>query len=244
MAQSHVADLQIALMAADGLVDRLCALLDQKLGRIVLTTSFGLEDQALTHAAVQAMARTGGRIELLTLDTGRIFPETLDVWAQTEHLYGVRIAALAPDAPAARGLLAEQGADGFRRSVEARRACCEIRKIMPLRQALQGADLWITGLRADQSEARAATPFAVWDDHFGIVKAQPLADWSRAAVAGYVAAHQVPMNALHARGFLSIGCAPCTRAVAGGEPERAGRWWWEQQGHGECGLHSRKLEPV
>ncbi len=236
-----------ALRPEDDLVARMAALLRSAAGRVVLTTSFGLEDQVLTHAAAAAMAlpefaATGRRIELATLDTGRLFAETLDVWAATERRYGLRVASLSPDAATVESLVAAQGVEGFRDSVDARRACCGVRKVAPLRRALAGASLWITGLRADQSEAREATPFATWDEQLGMVKAAPLADWSRDDVARHAADNRVPLNVLHARGFLSIGCAPCTRAVAPGEPERAGRWWWEDEGRKECGLHRRPAQ--
>lgn len=204
-------------------------------GRLVFTTSFGLEDQALTHAIVEA----GIDVEILTLDTGRLFGETLDLWAETEERYRVSIRALAPDGPALQALLLADGPLGFRRSVEARQACCGIRKVEPLGRALDGAAGWLTGLRSDQSAARARTPFAVRDEDRGILKINPLADWSRPDVERYVERHGVPANPLHARGFPSIGCAPCTRALRPGEDERAGRWWWESETRKECGLHLR-----
>ncbi len=234
-----ITGLQARLAFADGLAGRLAVLLSGPFARIVLTTSFGLEDQVLTHAAAAAMAATGRTIRFATLDTGRLFPETYDVWAATERRYRISVACLAPDAAALRRLVAEQGVSGFRDSVENRKACCAIRKIVPLQQALQDADLWITGLRADQSQARAETSFISWDNAFSVVKASPLADWSREDAVRFAADNGVPVNRLHAQGFLSIGCAPCTRAVAPGEPERAGRWWWEDENRKECGLHGR-----
>jgi phosphoadenosine phosphosulfate reductase len=204
-------------------------------GRLVFTTSFGLEDQAITHAIF-----THGLdldVEVVTLDTGRQFPETYDVWAETERRYGCRIQALVPDAGALEALVSAQGIAGFRISVEARQACCGVRKVEPLRRALTGAGGWITGLRSEQSTHRAATRLAEADAAHGLVKVNPLADWSRADVERYIADNAVPYNLLHDRGFRSIGCAPCTRAVRVGEPERAGRWWWEDEGKKECGLH-------
>ncbi len=238
------ADLDAALRAAPDLPARLAALLRAAPGRVVLTTSFGLEDQVLTHAAAAAMAlpefaRENRRIEIATLDTGRLFTETLDTWAATERRYALRVASFAPDTATVEQLVATQGVEGFRDSLDARRACCGVRKVAPLHRALSGAALWITGLRADQSAAREATPFATWDAQFAVAKASPLADWSREDAVRYAAVNRVPVNALHARGFLSIGCAPCTRAVEPGEPERAGRWWWEDESRKECGLHRR-----
>ena len=226
------------------LTARLAILLEHAVGPVVLTTSFGLEDQVLTHAAVEAMAATGRQVSFATLDTGRLFAETHDVWAATEARYGLRIESLAPDATALRHLVASQGPMGFRETIDNRKACCATRKLDPLRGFLEGAGLWITGLRADQSQSRTAIAFTMHDPVFGVLKAQPLADWSRADVAAYADAHNVPRNVLHARGYLSIGCAPCTRAVAPGEPERAGRWWWENEAHKECGLHQRQPETV
>lgn len=214
-------------------VARLARLRAAVAGDIVFTTSFGLEDQALTHMIAEA----GLDIALATLDTGRLFPETYDVWAATEARYGLRIRAFAPHAEAVESLLAGDGVDGFRRSIEARKACCGVRKVEPLGRALAGASAWVTGLRADQSADRSALAFVESDAARGLVKVNPLLDWSRDRVADFVARHDVPVSALHARGFLSIGCAPCTRAVAPGEPERAGRWWWEAQAQKECGLH-------
>lgn len=202
-------------------------------GRLVFTTSFGLEDQAITHALLDA----GLDIELVTLDTGRLFPETYELWAQTEERYGQRIVAVAPDRAALEALVARQGINGFRQSVEARKACCDIRKVQPLGRALAGAAAWITGLRAEQSANRAHVPFAEFDQSHGLIKVNPLADWTRKELARYVSDNAIPYNPLHDRGYPSIGCAPCTRAVRIGEPERAGRWWWEAEAKKECGLH-------
>jgi phosphoadenosine phosphosulfate reductase len=222
-----------ALFAGSDLFGRLRVLRETVDGRIVFTTSFGIEDQAIAHAIFsQALA-----IDVVTLDTGRLFPETYDVWAETEQRYGITIRAFYPDQAQLEALVAEQGINGFRNSVAARQACCGVRKVEPLKRALAGAAAWVTGLRADQSDARAKTPFVAQDATYNLLKAAPLADWSRAQVADYVAAENIPQNALHAKGFLSIGCAPCTRAVLPGEPERAGRWWWEQESKKECGLH-------
>jgi phosphoadenosine phosphosulfate reductase len=215
------------------LFERLAAIRRQIPGRVVFTTSFGLEDQAIAHAIfAQALA-----IDVATLDTGRLFPETYDVWAQTERRYGVHVLAFAPGHRAVEALVAGQGIDGFRSSVAARLDCCAVRKVAPLARALDGSAAWITGLRADQSADRAQVLAALFDEERGLIKVNPLFDWSRERAREFVRAHDVPCNALHERGFLSIGCAPCTRAVMPGEPERAGRWWWEQSQNKECGLH-------
>jgi phosphoadenosine phosphosulfate reductase len=235
-------DREIFATIADGIVERFPALdLFERLaairaevpGRVVFTTSFGLEDQAIAHAIfAQTLA-----IDVATLDTGRLFPETCDVWAQTERRYGVRVLAFAPEHRAVEALIAGQGIDGFRSSVEARLDCCAVRKVAPLARALDGSAAWITGLRADQSADRAQVLSAVFDEQRRLLKVNPLFDWTRERTREFVRAHDVPCNALHERGFLSIGCAPCTRAVLPGEPERAGRWWWEQSQNKECGLH-------
>jgi phosphoadenosine phosphosulfate reductase len=205
-------------------------------GRLVFTTSLGVEDQALTHAL--AMAKLAkGRVAIVTLDTGRLFAETYDTWAETESAYGIRITAYAPERAAAEDFVRDEGINGFRRSVAARQACCGFRKVEPLGRALEGASGWLTGLRAGQSANRAETPLAEFDAARGLIKLNPLADWTRAQVDSFVRENFVPYNVLHDRGFPSIGCAPCTRAVKLGEPERAGRWWWEQEDKKECGLH-------
>ena len=146
-----------------------------------------------------------------------------------------------PERGALEALIADQGANGFRNSVAARQACCHVRKVAPLKIALDGAAGWITGLRADQSEHRAEVAFAAVDATRDLIKINPLYDWSRDDAVAFTRDHNVPVNALHDRGFLSIGCAPCTRAIEPGEPERAGRWWWESEGKTECGLHANPL---
>ena len=218
------------------LFERLAAISEAVVGRIVFTTSFGLEDQAITHAILsQSLA-----IDVTTLDTGRLFPETHDVWAQTERRYGARILAFAPQRQSVEALLAKQGVDGLRASVAARLECCAVRKVAPLARALSGGAAWITGMRADQSADRARIGAAAYDEDRELLKINPLFDWSRERTLAFVRTHSVPYNALHDRGFLSIGCAPCTRAVTPGEDERAGRWWWEETEKKECGLHLRR----
>ena len=220
-------------MAGLDLRGRIRLVEDRIPGRLVFTTSLGIEDQALTHA----LALNKGRTQIVTLDTGRLFPETYDVWTETEAAYGIRIRAYAPERQAEERFVAESGINGFRHSVAARQACCGFRKVEPLGRALAGAAGWLTGLRAGQSANRAETPLAEADHARGLIKLNPLADWTREALAELIHQNYVPYNVLHDRGFPSIGCAPCTRAVQLGEPERAGRWWWEQAGKQECGLH-------
>ena len=217
------------------LVNRLAEARRVIAGRLVFTTSFGLEDQAITHAILsQDLA-----IDIVTLDTGRLFAETCAVWSETEARYGHRIRAFYPERASVEAFVARHGIDGFRASIAARQACCAVRKVEPLGRALDGASGWITGMRAEQSWERATTPYAALDSARGLIKLNPLLDWNRERVIDFVHKHDIPFNPLHDEGFLSIGCAPCTRAVRPGEPERAGRWWWEQEDKKECGLHSR-----
>ncbi|GJE43121.1 phosphoadenylyl-sulfate reductase [Methylobacterium soli] len=230
---AKAAEALAAAMAGLDLRQRIALVEAEIPGRLVFTTSLGIEDQALTHALALAKSRT----EIVTLDTGRLFPETYDVWAETESAYGIRIQAYAPEREAEERFVREEGINGFRHSVAARQACCGFRKVEPLGRALNGASVWFTGLRAGQSANRAETPLAEADEARGLIKVNPLADWTRADVDHFVRDNFIPYNALHDRGFPSIGCAPCTRAIRVGESERAGRWWWEQESKKECGLH-------
>jgi phosphoadenosine phosphosulfate reductase len=204
-------------------------------GRIVFTTSFGREDQLILHV----LQRHRIAVEVVTLDTGRLFPETYQVWMASEQRYGIRIGAVYPRHEAVESLIAAQGVNGFYGSMPARLACCATRKVEPLGRCLAGAAAWITGIRAAQSHARSGAALVEADAERGILKLNPLFDWSHDAVVDATVADGIPVNALHAEGFASIGCAPCTRALRPGEPERAGRWWWETDGHSECGLHRR-----
>jgi phosphoadenosine phosphosulfate reductase len=213
---------------------RLAAFRHEVEGRIAFTTSFGLEDQVVAHMICEA----GLDIDLVTLDTGRLFPETYATWEETEQRYGRRIRAIYPRHTELEALVQAQGINGFYRSREARAACCDVRKVEPLNRALAGATGWITGLRADQSAHREQIGLVAADPGRGLLKLSPLHDWAREAVRGFAGAHAVPYNPLHAKGFASIGCAPCTRAIGPGEPERAGRWWWEDESKKECGLHT------
>ncbi len=214
-------------------IERLTALRAQVPGRLVFTTSLGLEDQVITHLIAQARVD----IDIVTLDTGRMFPETYTLWRDTEDRYGVSIRPYYGKGEALEGLVAKQGIDGFYNSLDARHACCEVRKVEPLGRALAGASAWVTGLRADASQNRAGMEAVALDTSRGLVKFSPLFDLTRDAIAEFAARESVPVSPLHGKGFLSIGCAPCTRAIAPGEPERAGRWWWEQEDAKECGLH-------
>jgi phosphoadenosine phosphosulfate reductase len=222
-------------VAPDGrsLAARLDHLCEEISGRIVFTTSFGLEDQLLAHHIFAGQLP----VDVVTLDTGRLFPSTYRLWHETEQRYGVRIRSYHPDAEAVAAMIADAGVNGFYHSRDARVACCSVRKVEPLGCALTDAAAWVTGLRADQSGQRSLVEWKTWEEDRKLFKFAPLFDWTREEVAAKCEALAVPVNALHARGFLSIGCEPCTRAVSPGEPERAGRWWWENDQAKECGLH-------
>jgi len=205
-------------------------------GPVVLTLGFGVEGQVLFHWICERNID----VDVVTLDTGRLFPETYELWAETERRYGRKIRAVYPDHVALESLIEKQGIDGFYASKQARQACCDVRKTRPLERALAGASAWITGLRADQSSERRKAGLVSVDADRGMLKVNPLFDWSREAVLAVVKANDIPINSLHAKGFVSIGCAPCTRAIQPGEPERNGRWWWENGGNRECGLHVQR----
>ncbi len=204
-------------------------------GRITFSTSLGLEDQAVLYAIASAKAD----IDVFTLETGRHFPETLDTLEESIARYGVPIRIVAPEAAELEALVARDGINGFRQSVENRKACCDVRKVRPLNKALKGATGWITGLRRDQSAGRGSVPFAERDASTGLIKLNPIADWSLEQLKAYIGANEISVNPLHTRGYPSIGCQPCTRAVRPGEDIRAGRWWWENEDGKECGLHNR-----
>ena len=225
------------LAATTTLVERLSAIRAAVGGRIAFSTSLGLEDQAVLHAIASGSHKAD--FDVFTLDTGRHFPETLETLEATEQRYGLKIRVVFPDAKAVEALVARDGIMGFRYAVENRIACCGVRKVEPLNRALAGASAWVTGLRRDQSDDRAEVPFATWDEARKLVKANPLADWSLEQLEAYIKDNTIPVNPLHARGYPSIGCQPCTRAIRPGEDIRAGRWWWENEDGKECGLHNR-----
>lgn len=205
--------------------------------KVVFSTSFGQEDQVITDF----IAKNNIAIIIFTLDTGRLFQETYDVFHRTLKKYKKHIEVYFPEATAVESLLREKGPNSFYDSVENRKECCFIRKVVPLRKALSGNSVWITGLRAEQSENRNDLQLFEYDANFEIIKFNPLLKWSLQEVEDYLQEHNVPQNALHKKGFVSIGCAPCTRAILPDEDIRAGRWWWESS-HKECGLHSAKKE--
>ncbi len=201
--------------------------------RILFTTSFGYEDQVITDM----IFRNTIPVRVATLDTGRLFEETYKVFARTRERYGCRIETYFPDTNDVEKLVYEKGPISFYESVENRKECCYIRKVKPLARALKGIDCWITGLRTSQSENRSSLNLFDWDSKYQIIKYNPLLLWNLEEVKKYIAAYNVPYNALHDRGYESIGCEPCTRAIHPGEDIRAGRWWWEKNSGKECGLH-------
>jgi len=201
--------------------------------KMVFSTSFGQEDQAITHA----IASTNSPIEIFTLDTGRQFQESYELMDLTIKKYSLSLKTYFPSTPAVEKMVAEKGFNSFYTSVENRKECCFVRKMEPLSRAISGAKVWITGLRAEQSENRADMPILEWDESRQLFKINPLIDWSFETLEKYLVEHKIPQNPLHKKGFVSIGCAPCTRAIAEGEHPRAGRWWWENS-QKECGLHA------
>jgi len=211
------------------------ALLAERFGDgLVFSTSFGLEDQAVTHM----LHANQLSVKVFTLDTGRLFPETHNVWSRTLERYELNIDVFAPNTTVLENLLTEKGPLSFYQSVSNRKECCHIRKVEPLQRALTGHKLWITGIRAEQSPNRQHMKALEWDETFGMFKYHPLFYWSQETLQTYIAQHNIPYNSLHDSGFVSIGCAPCTRAIQEGEDFRAGRWWWEDHTGKECGLHS------
>lgn len=202
--------------------------------RVALACSFGAEDVALVDMLVEITPQP----RIFVLDTGRLHQETYDVMERCRQRYRIEFEVYFPQTELVEQLLRTKGANSFYLSVENRKECCHIRKVEPLGRALQGLQAWITGLRRQQAVTRASVPKIEVDDaHGGILKLNPLANWSEQQVWDYIRAHNVPYNVLHDRGFPSIGCVPCTRAIQPGEDIRAGRWWWETPEQKECGLH-------
>ncbi|MEX0883944.1 MAG: phosphoadenylyl-sulfate reductase [Cyclobacteriaceae bacterium] len=207
----------------------LCDIFPEK---VVFSTSLGQEDQVIT----QIIAANQIPIEIFTLDTGRLFYETYDLLAKTIMKYSLDIKTYYPRTSSVENFVREKGINGFYESVENRKSCCYIRKVEPLKRALSGKRVWLTGLRAEQSPNRKSMKILEWDEGNQILKFNPLLDWDTAKMLNYIGEHKIPYNPLHDESFVSIGCAPCTRAIEPGEDPRAGRWWWEAS-HKECGLH-------
>jgi phosphoadenosine phosphosulfate reductase len=203
--------------------------------RIVLSTSLGLEDQVLTEMVLGHRKET----RVFTLDTGRLFPETYDLIARTNKHFGIRIQTYFPEAEKVEEMVARHGINLFYDGVDKRKMCCGIRKVAQLPRAFSGMEAWICGLRKDQSVSRFFSRLVEWDENNSLVRVNPLINWNEKKVWDYIREHEIPYNLLHERGFPSIGCEPCTRAIEPGEDVRAGRWWWEYQTQKECGLHKR-----
>lgn len=204
-------------------------------GRLVYSNSLGPEAMVLTDILWTHLPR----IEVFTIDTGRLHEETYQLLETLQRHYGRRLRVVYPDADALERLVAAQGVNGFYASLEARLLCCRVRKVEPFKRAIAGYPAWITGVRREQSAGRAAAHSVEWDAEHGLYKVSPLLEWSETEVWQYIRGHRLPYNPLHDRQFPSIGCSPCTRAVQPGESRRAGRWWWEQPESRECGLHPR-----
>lgn len=201
-------------------------------GRVKFSTSLGQEDQVLTDI----IARNKVGVTIFTIDTGRLFNEVYETIDRTEARYKIRIQTYFPQAQAVQQLVNEKGINLFYESVENRQSCCGVRKVEPLNRALADADVWLTGLRAEQNQHRKSVPMVEWLPDKKMYKINPLLNWSYDEMMAYIGQNNVPYNPLHDKGFVSIGCAPCTRAIEPGEDPRAGRWWWEAS-HKECGLH-------
>lgn len=204
-------------------------------GKITFSSSLGPEDQVITDT----IFREELNIDVFTLDTGRLFAESYDVLDQTTRQYGKPIDVYYPQHEPLQEYVVLQGINALYDSIEQRKECCYLRKIEPLNRALQGAEVWVTGLRGSQSDYRSHINFFEWDDERQLVKFNPLIAWTTEEVWNHINRYDVPYNTLHKKGFSSIGCQPCTRAIGLHEDERAGRWWWEDEAAKECGLHSR-----
>jgi phosphoadenosine phosphosulfate reductase len=204
-------------------------------GRLVYSNSLGAEAIVLTDIIWTHFPQ----IDVFSIDTGRLHQETYELLERVQRRYGRRVRLVYPDAEALERLVAAQGVNGFYYSVEARLECCRIRKVEPFKRAIAGFSAWITGVRREQSQGRAAAQPIEWDADYGLYKISPLLEWRESDVWEYIRARHLPYNPLHDRHYPSIGCVPCTRAVQPGESRRAGRWWWEQPESRECGLHPR-----
>jgi phosphoadenosine phosphosulfate reductase len=204
-------------------------------GKIVFTTSLGIEDQVITHFIFS----NNIEIKVSTLDTGRLFPQTYDVFSNTIIKYNKKINIYFPDYHSVEKMVTEKGPFSFYQSVENRKECCRIRKVDPLTRALDGMECWISGIRSDQSDDRNKMDWFEYDENKKLYKFYPLFNWSFDDVKNFIKGNNIPYNTLHNKGCVSIGCEPCTKAVKPGEDFRAGRWWWEKGGPKECGLHNR-----
>ncbi len=212
----------------------LAILANQFPAHVTFSSSFSFEDQIIAHEILSNHLN----ISIFTLDTGRLFAETYSVWSSTNEKYHTHITAYYPEHAAIEKYISEKGPNAFYESVENRKECCHIRKVEPLKRALAGNAVWVTGLRAEHSPARKDLQIVEWDEGNQIIKYNPLLHWNTEQVTAHIHENNIPYNPLHDKGFISIGCAPCTRAIKAGEDFRAGRWWWEDASKKECGLHT------
>ena len=230
--QKHISQL-ISDLKGLSIVDALELLAKRFPVQVTFSTSFSFEDQLITHEILSNKVP----ISIFTLDTGRLFAETYSVWSSTNDRYQTKIKAYYPNQSVLEEFIHEKGPNAFYESVDNRKQCCHIRKVEPLKRALAGNAIWITGLRAEHSPDRKDLSPVEWDASNNIIKFHPLLHWTTEEVRKEINAHNIPYNPLHDKGFVSIGCAPCTRAIKPGEDFRAGRWWWEDSNKKECGLH-------
>ena len=219
-------------------IESLRALTELYPNQVSFSTSLGLEDQVITDL----IFKNELPVRIFTLDTGRLFEETYKTLQQTRRKYEQEIEVFFPEQTGIESLISQKGPYSFYESVDARKECCFLRKVKPLNRALEGVKIWVTGIRAEQSANRTEMNKIEWDEAHQLFKFHPLLDWTFEDVKQYIKQNNVPYNVLHDKGFVSIGCSPCTRAVAEGEDFRAGRWWWEDQSKKECGLHTRTLD--
>jgi phosphoadenosine phosphosulfate reductase len=201
--------------------------------KLAFSSSLGAEDQVLTHMIWTKHPET----RIFTLDTGRLFQEAYELMDKTNKRYGRSIQVFFPSREDVERMVSEKGINLFYDSVDNRKECCHVRKTLPLSRALQGVEAWVTGIRRDQAVTRYAAPMVEWNDQYKLLKINPLRDWTHEMVWDYIRSNDIPYNILHDKGFSSIGCSPCTRAITSGEDIRAGRWWWEQPENKECGIH-------
>jgi phosphoadenosine phosphosulfate reductase len=235
MTQTTTQDIDALIHQLDGLSikDSLAFLAARHPGKVTFSSSFSFEDQVISHEILQHNIN----ISIFTLDTGRLFPETYSVWSTTKEKYNATINAYYPNHNLLQEFIVDKGPNSFYQSVDNRKSCCYIRKVEPLKRALAGNSVWVTGLRAEHSAVRSDLQPVEWDEGNQVIKFHPLLLWSTEQIKEYIAENEIPYNPLHDRGFISIGCAPCTRAIRAGEDFRAGRWWWEDSSKKECGLH-------
>ena len=227
-------------LSGKSIADSLRELVSAYPGKVIFTTSFGIEDQVITHIIFS----NDIPVEVVTLDTGRLFPETYKVFAETVIKYKKKISVCLPDQSGVEKMVTEKGPFSFYESKDNRMECCFLRKVVPLNRALNGKSVWVTGIRADQSGNRSEMTDLEFDHSKKIIKYHPLFNWSLEDVERFLKENDVPYNSLHDKGFLSIGCEPCTRPVIKGQDFRSGRWWWETDSAKECGCHVRYADTI